>query len=88
MSDAHHGPFLGTGNVRQAKGVPNYNVLIYERLIVGGPFRQSFAGMTLIRIGARCIQLIGMVLRDPEMIVHKPCSPAYRRISTQVRDRV
>ena len=55
----------------RAERVPEHDVFVFERTVGFCPARQAVEALVLVRMVARRIELVGPLLRDPEVVVHK-----------------
>src|SRR6478752_5487970 len=62
---------LGAGNMVQAKAVPDHDILIDQRPIRGSPGWQSVSASALVGITAGCVNLVGMIGRNPQLSHHE-----------------
>src|ERR1700722_7454330 len=64
----HHRPVLGTRHVVVAERVPNHQIAVLHRSILGGPLRKPRAAWMLARILPGCITLVRLIRRNPQMV--------------------
>lgn len=69
--DRHDRPIFDPRHVRVAEDVPNHQRRIFEGTIGGGPNRQTVARGVLVGIIARGEALIGIVGRNPKLVVNE-----------------
>src|SRR6266581_1457964 len=63
----HHRPLLWAHRVMRTHGVPEDHVLVFELAVALDELRQASASRVLVRVVARGVHLIWVVLGDPDV---------------------
>ena len=66
----HDRPVLGPGDVMQAEDVPEHDIGVDQRLVVGDPLGQPVIGQALGRIRSARPLLVVVVAGDPQRVTH------------------